>query len=598
MIPTRLFDLIYYQAANYPQKSAVKAWEDQQWRAYSTAESIDIIESLACGMIQKGVKSGTNVGIITHLGSPTWNFIDFALQMIGAIPVPLHASASTKQIEYILKDASITICFAADEPLAKLLIESSKTTGLNLEIFLLTNSQNYPSWENFLGNKNDQIELSFRKNQVKPEDLATIIYTSGTTGDPKGVMLSHYNILCNINSTAVLLPIYAGLRTLSYLPMSHIFERMVIFTYWMVGANIHYAKSVTTILEDLQKVRPHYFTTVPRLLERVYEKLMLETKKGGVVKKLLLKWAINLGERFNPHRKIAPWFWIKRKIVDLLVYRKWRNLIGGKVKGIVVGAAALQPRLGKLFSAAGIKIREGYGLTETSPVVSFNRFEPGGHHFGTVGFAIPGVDIRVVNKDENDEGDVQVKGPNIMMGYFNKPEETAKVIDKDGWFSTGDRGKFVFKHFLQITGRKKDIFKTTTGKYVAPYHVEQVLKSSDLISQCMVLGASRPYPGVLIIPNFNHLEVWCKANNVHWTGPQFMVLNPKVMARIALEIKEKNEHLSKPEKVRQFYLLHKEWSAKTGEYGPTLKLIRAAIRTKYSKEIEKLYASKDNLVPK
>jgi len=599
MIPTRLFDVIYYQATNHPQKHAVRAWENRQWKSYSIEESINLSESIACGLIAHGILPGEKVGIMSQLGSPAWNFTDFALQMIGAIPVPLHASSSSKQIKYILRDASVSICFAASEALADLLSGTAKEANIELEIYVFTISEKYPSWKKFQKETENQItELSKRKDKIKPEDLATIIYTSGTTGDPKGVMLSHYNIICNISSTAVLIPIYSGLRTLSYLPLSHIFERMVIFTYWMVGASIHYAKSVDTIMEDLQSVKPHYFTTVPRLLERVHEKLMAESKQGNVFKKSILKWVLKLGERYDPYRKIAPGFWLKRKVADLLIYRQWRNLIGGQVKGVVVGAAALQPRLGKLFSAAGVQIREGYGLTETSPVVSFNRFEPGGHHFGTVGFAIPGVDIRIVNKDEKEEGDVQVKGPNVMMGYFNNPEDTASVIDSEGWFSTGDRGKIVYKHFLQITGRKKDIFKTTTGKYVAPYLVEQILKSNVLISQCMVLGASKPYPGALIIPNFIHLELWCKENNVHWTGPQFMVLNPKVIALFASIIKQKNKELSKEEKVRQFHLLHKEWSIGSGEYGPTMKLIRSAIRSKYVKEIDQLFNAKDNLVPK
>ena len=597
----RLFDALYYQAANYPQEVAVKAWNGTQWKTYSSNECIRISESLAMGFIHKGIMAGEKVAIISQLGSPAWNLVDFALQMIGAVPVPLHASAHINQIGYIAQDADFKICFAANENLANLVTTACEAIDRKVEIFLFNTASTNNSWEKLMRVPETELskKLEKRKTAVQQNDLATIIYTSGTTGDPKGVMLSHYNIICNINSTMVLLPVHAGQRTLSYLPLSHIFERMVIFTYWIVGASIHYARSVDTILEDLKMVRPHYFTSVPRLLERVHEGLIAAAAQGSGLKRRILKWAIKLGEKYQQKdRRFVPGFWIKRKIADLIVYRHWRKIIGGKVKGVVVGAAALQPRLGRMFSAAGIKIREGYGLTETSPVVAFNRFEPGGNRFGTVGIPIPGVAVKIHEPNEQGEGEVLVKGPNVMMGYYQKPKITKAVIDSDQWFHTGDTGKIVHKHFLQITGRKKDIFKTTTGKYVAPFHVENTLKANIYISQCMVLGSGKPHPGALIIPNFNHLEQWCHANEVHWTAPQFMVLNPKVKKLFAEIIQKQNQLLSKEEKVRQFYLLHQEWSTASGEYGPTLKLIRAAIRDKYKKEIISLFDSKDNLVPK
>ncbi len=601
MIPTRLFDIPYYQLNNYPQSVAVKSMVGGgSWKSFSSVDCIENCETLAFGLLQKGIQPGQKVGIISQLGSASWNFVDFALQMIGAVSVPLHATSSTKQLAFIIQDANLTIFFSSDDFLADKLNLVSEKLKRTSEIFVLGESKKYKPWQKLQLAPTEilKIKLSEAKTNVQPNDLATIIYTSGTTGDPKGVMLSHYNILCNINSTAVLLPIHAGLRTLSYLPMSHIFERMVILTYFFVGASIHYARSIETILEDLQSTKPHYFTTVPRLLERVHEGLITEANQGNKIKQAALKWALKLGSRYDPNRKFAVGFWLKRTFADLFIYRQWRNLIGGNVRGVVVGAAPLQPRLGRLFSAAGIRIREGYGLTETSPVVSFNRFEPGGHRFGTVGLPIPGVEIKIKDPNENGEGEIIVKGPNVMMGYYNRADITAQVIDKEGWFSTGDTGKFVHKHFLQITGRKKDIFKTTTGKYVAPYHVENTLKSSIFISQCMVLGSGKPYPGSLIIPNFVQLERWCKENEVHWTGPQFMVLNPKVQQLFGEIIKKLNTQLSKEEKVRRFYLLHEEWSVATGEYGPTLKLIRKFIREKYPKEIDALFSAKDNFVPK
>ena len=460
MALNRLFDILYYQRDTYPQKEAVKSWRDSKWHVFSSQECVDLVESLAVGLIEKGVNPGEKVGIISQVGSVEWNIADFALQIVGAIPVPFHSTARSSQIEYILEDADIHFCFASEDKYAELLLNSIKEGKRTLEIYSFAQSDNYSHWKKLIRpiSADQKEELIKRASLVQSQDLATIIYTSGTTGDPKGVMLSHHNILSNIQSTAVLIPIHAGLRTLSYLPLSHVFERMVIFTYWMAGSSITYARSVETILEDLQSVKPHYFTSVPRLLERVYEGLLAETSKGNKLKKGILSWAIRLGENYIPDRKIAPLFWLKRKVAHFLVYRRWKNLIGGKIRGVIVGAAALQPRLGKLFSAAGIKIREGYGLTETSPVVAFNRFEPGGNRFGTVGIPVPGVKIKIDAPSASGEGEILVSGPNVMMGYYQRPEITAEVIDENGWFHTGDTGIIVHKHFLKITGRKKRYF--------------------------------------------------------------------------------------------------------------------------------------------
>jgi len=558
MQPTRLFEIIDYQILNYPQERAITHWNGTAWKSISIGQIKSEYYSLANGLIKVGVRQNEKVGIVSQIGSPAWTILDLALQVIGAIPVPLHASASSNQISYILKDAEVSLCFAADAFLA----EKIQKVDPNINVYLFSKNKKYNHWEKLRQHPTteEKSKIDELKAAVLPDDLATIIYTSGTTGDPKGVMLSHSNILSNINSTIVLIPIHSGHVTLSYLPLSHIFERMVIYTYLMAGANIQYVRSTETILEDIQFHKPHYFTSVPRLLERVHEKLLQSPDGVKGLRRKLLKWAIKLGGK--PKGGIRNWF--ELFFADILVYRHWRKLV--------------------------------YGLTETSPVISFNRFEPGGNQFGTVGIPIPGVEIKIDSKDGLAEGEVMVKGPNVMMGYYKLPEVTAKVIDSEGWFRTGDTGHFIRKHFLQLTGRKKDIFKTTTGKYVAPFHVENVLKSNLFISQCMVLGAGKPHPGTLIIPNFYQLERWCSLNNVHWTAPQFMVINPKVIELFKEVIQKLNKELSKEEKVRQFFLLHNEWSIPTGEYGPTLKLLRNEIKDKYNKEIEKLFSSKDNVV--
>ena len=592
--PSRLFEVLHYQHHFYPQGSAIGEWTGSRWITYSTVQCLNDIYALAQGIKDKAWSSGERVGILSQLGSYAWIITDAALQMCGLIPVPLHASAQERQFKYIFTDADIKRCFVANYEMAGVLRSSIAELSRPVDLYSFEPEEELPHWRSLQTEPSETQRKSLDDfaRGIAPDALATIIYTSGTTGDPKGVMLSHKNILSNILSTLVLIPVNANDKALSYLPMSHIFERMVIYSYLMTGTCIYFAKSVNTILEDLQQIRPNYFTSVPRLLERVYERIMLESRSGNILKQRLIKWAIRLGEQHKSKPGIKLWYGLQKMLADLLVYRHWRRRIGGRVKGVIVGAAALQPQLGRLFSAAGIQIREGYGLTETSPVISFNRFEPGSYAFGTVGIPIPGIELRIADPDEQGVGEVQVRGPSVMMGYYRKPELTAKVIDKEGWFSTGDTGKMVQKRFLQITGRKKDLFKTTTGKYVAPFHVENILKANIFISQCLVLGANKPYPGALIIPNFDRLQAWCRDNEVHWTSAQFMVINPKVIQLYQQLLQKQNRELSKEERVRRFYLLHEEWSVASGEYGPTLKPIRAFIREKFKKQIEEMFSPK------
>ena len=352
---------------------------------------------------------------------------------------------------------------------------------------------------------------------------------------------------------------------------------------------IYYVEKVEEAMVLTKEIRPHYFTSVPRLLEKFYEFILEKGNEKGWLVRKILHWAIAVGERFPDKRRMGLGYWIKLKIANLLVFRIWRRALGNKVQGIVVGAAALQPKLARLFSAARMKVREGYGLTETSPVVSSNHFEPGLYRFGTVGIPVPGVEVKIHEPDESGEGEILVKGPNVMMGYYKKPKETAKVLREDGWFHTGDVGKFVQKRFLQITDRKKDIFKTSTGKYVAPQIIENHLKASPFVEQCMVLGFRRPFVSALIVPSFAMLENWCKENSVHWTAPRYMVLNPKVHEFFQTIIDDCNERHSNHQKIKKFTLLHENWTIEKGEVTPTLKLSRPSILKHREKEIEKMY---------
>ena len=598
-LPKRLFDIIQYQAQYYPQSSAIGEWQNESWVTYSTDQCLQDIYGLAHGIRQKGWAKDERIGILAQLGSYAWIITDAALQLCGMIPVPLHDSANSKQLSYIFEDADIHRCFITSVASTATLQESLDLSGRKVELFSFFKGDSIPYWQELIQapTADEQSTLINDAASIDQAAMATIIYTSGTTGDPKGVMLSHKNIISNILASMTLIPVNSTHKVLSYLPMSHIFERMVVYSYLMTGASVYFTRSVNTILEDLNAIRPHYFTSVPRLLERVYERIMLESRTGNVLKQKTILWAIKVGEKHKTKSGLNLWLRFQKMLADVLVYRRWRNTIGGSVKGVFVGAAALQPRLGRLFSAAKIQIREGYGLTETSPVISFNRFEPGGYQFGTVGIPLPGIELRIDDPDENGIGEIQVKGPNVMLGYYKKPALTKKVLSEDGWFATGDTGKIVKKHFLKITGRKKDLFKTTTGKYVAPFNVENTLKANIFISQCFVLGANMPYPGALIIPNFDRLQAWCAENDVHWTSAQFMTLNPKVVELYQSVLQKQNASLSKEERVRRFYLLHNEWSISTGEYGPTLKILRPIIREKYSTEIKDLFGPKGLQVP-
>ncbi len=588
----RIFDLFHYQHFRYPNQKALVAKENEDWRSYSTEDCIKKIDQVSAGLLHLGLKKGDKVGIISQLGSPQWNFLDFGAQQIGIIVVPIHATVSEDELEYILKDADIKVCFAS----TPVLYEKVKTVRESVPdlrgIYSLKNMEDTTSGESFLQPAEPDIEFikSLRSN-ISENDLATIIYTSGTTGRPKGVMLSHSNIVSNIKSIIPLIPINFSQRTVSYLPLSHIFERMVTYTYIAVGASLHYAEKAdaSLILDNIREARPHYFTTVPRLLERMHDEIRQQANSKNIIRRKMIRWALKLGEKYKGKKKHSPIYWYQLFWADLFVFRKWRQVLGNHVKGVVVGSAALHPNLSRLFSAARIKIREGYGLTETSPVVAFNRFEPGGCRFGTVGIPIPGVEVKIDDPNEEGEGEIKVKGLNVMMGYYNKPKETNKVISKDGWFRTGDIGKIVHKKFLQITDRKKDIFKTSSGKYIAPQALEIFLKTSPFIERCMIIGFQRSFVTALIIPHFPLLKQWCEENKVHWTSPQYMVHNNKVMKHMDSVLNEINGNLPRYKHIRKHLLLHEEWSVQGGELTPTLKIKRPYLLEKFQKDIEKMY---------
>jgi len=595
----RLFEVLEYQQHRYPQTVAMAGRAHNQWQIWTTAGLLAERDRLSAGLLSSGLHEGHRVGILAHCGSPQWVMADAALLQLGMIPVPIHSTARPDEIKHITQDADLRACFVSNaDMLAKL-----ESAGVHVPMIFSFEERASESagslsaipWPELACDPDEHLRgrIQYLREGIRPEHLATILYTSGTTGLPKGVMLSHANIISNVKAVLAIVPVGPGTTVVSFLPMSHIFERMVTYAYQAAGAPVWFAESVERLPKILPEVRPHFMTAVPRVLERMYERLQEERSKGGALRKKILDWAIALGERYpySGGQAMPPDYYFKRLLADVLVFRQWRKRMGGRIRYIAVGAAALQPRLGRLFSAAGIEVREGYGLTETSPVVAFNRFEPGGVHFGTVGIPAPGVEVRISREqDEEGNGEIEVRGPNVMSGYLHLPEETAGRFTSDGWFRTGDVGRFVHKRFLKVTGRKSEIFKTTSGKFVAPAFVEQQLLRSPFISQCMVIGANKPFAGALIVPEFVVLENWCKENKVHWTSPQFMILNPKVAKLISQEIEAINEtRLGPVEKVRKFQLLYEPWTPENGLLTPTMKMRREIIAERYAAEVEKIF---------
>ena len=587
----RIFDILPYQQAKYPQKAALSERRKGDWVKYSTEECLGIIARLSCGLLRLGLTRGDRAALMVSAGSPLWYFFDFALQQTGVVVVPLHDTLVPQDVAYILKDAGVQVCIVSGAAQYRKVMQAKAGVPSLQHIFSFEKMDGVPYWETLLARPTAQesTNIAALKDSIAETDLATLLYTSGSTGRPKGVMLTHANIVSNIKSLLTLVPVNHRKTALSFLPLSHIFERVVGYLYMAAGASVWFARSMGHFPVDVLEVRPHFFTAVPSVLEKMQERVLENRRSKGFWGKKILGWALACGQNFDPLEKLSPVFWLRHQLLDLFVYRHWRRMLGGRVEGIVVGAAALQPKLARLLCAAGIPVREGYGLTETSPVVAFNRFEPGLYRFGTVGIPIPGVEVKIDQPDECGEGGILVKGPNVMQGYHNLPEETAAVLGSDGWLRTGDAGKFVHRRFLKITGRQRDFFKTTSGKFVAPLKVELQLQSSPFIKQSIVVGLNRPYVAALIVPNFEALETWCRENNVHWTAPQFMALNPRVLKFMSSQIEELNEPLEPHERVRRFALLHEEWTPENGGLTLTMKLMRDVLVKKFEKEIEELF---------
>jgi long-chain acyl-CoA synthetase len=574
-----------------PNKIMLAGKENGVWKEYSTSDVNKLVNQLSAGLLQMGLGSGDHtpegrdkIAIIAK-NRPEWIILDLAVQKIGAVLTPIYPTIGEPELEYILNDAKVKMIFVNDESFLEKINQVKDKIPTLKEIFTFEKSEKIQSWNEILGLGNEQnnSEVATISAGIKYEDLATIIYTSGTTGKPKGVMLSHKNILSNVLDSMPCFPPGEDMKSLSFLPLNHIFERMVSFIYLYSGTSIYFAESMDTIGENLKEVKPHLFTTVPRLLEKVYERIMLKGDELSGIKRKLFYWAHGLATKFEINKNQGAYYNLQLSLARKLIFKKWKEALGGEVKCIVSGGAACQVRLIRIFTAAGVPIMEGYGLTETSPVISVNRYEEEGRMFGTVGPLINNVQVKIA-----EDGEVLCKGPNIMMGYYKSPELTKEEY-VDGWFKTGDIGMLVDGKFLKITDRKKEIFKTSGGKYVAPMAVENKMKESNFIENIIVIGAGEKFVSALIIPTFSYLATWCEENGIEYKDNESIIKDPRVQNLYTKVVEEQNKQISHVEQIKKFELLPIEWGVDTGEMTPKLSLKRKVIMEKNKDAIKRIY---------
>lgn len=582
----RLFDLVPRFHARFPKVDAFAGKDEGEWVKYSTKTYCEISDYLSYGFLALGIEKGDKIATITY-NRPEWNFLDMAILQIGAIHVPIYPTISEADYKYILGHADVKLVFVAGEELLKKMENMLPDLPLLKDIYTFKNLRGFKHLNELIRlgwTHPDPEKLKLIKAGIGTYDLATIIYTSGTTGNPKGVMLSHANIISNFIAVSPIPPVGPQSRAISYLPLCHIYERMLNYLYQYLGVSVYYAENMGTIAENIREVRPEIFTTVPRLLEKVYERIISKGRKLPPLKKKLFFWAVRLGHQYEMYGANGKWYAFKLKIAGALIFKKWREALGGNLKVVVSGGAALQPRLGRIFWAAGIPVLEGYGLTETSPVLAVSNLWPQGVKFGTVGPPLAGVEIRIA-----EDGEVLCKGPGIMMGYYRDEQGTIDSIDAEGWFHSGDTGVIEPQGQLKITGRKKELFKTSFGKYINPGAIEDLFKESSIIDNMAVFGENQKFAAALIIPDFNDLRGWCANKGIEYTTNTEMVNHQAVRKKFKKEVDKFNAQLGTTEQIKRYELIDFEWSTFTGELTPTLKLKRSYIAKKYESNINKLF---------
>lgn len=580
----RLFDLISNYQREFSKEIMVAGRSKNGWKTYSTQEFVEIIDNISKGLLAKGIQKGDRIALMSG-NRPEWNFIDFACNQLGVATVPLYPTLSNQDLIYILNDAGAKLLFVSNEELAKKADLALKENNQELEVFTFDDIQDRKNYLEVLGlgKQNDQ-DLQVHRDAVQPEDLLTLIYTSGTTGKPKGVFLSHNNIISNVEACNHLVTDEYK-KALSFLPLCHIFERMVVYLYLSKGVQIYYAENLDNIVVDINDVKPDLFTTVPRVLEKVYDKVVEKGKNLTGIKKSLFFWALNLGLRYQEPKKNSGFYNFQLGIARKLIFSKWKDALGGNIKLIISGGAALQERLARVFWAAGIKVLEGYGLTETSPVIAVNSWKEEDVKFGTVGRVLDNLDVKIAQ-----DGEILVKGPSVTSGYYHNDEATKEAFTEDGYLHTGDIGELTPDGFLRITDRKKEMFKTAGGKYVAPQVLENKLMESTLIAQVMVIGENQRFPAALIVPAYEELEKYANHKGISFSSKEDLIKNTDILSKYEQVISQAMANFGHWEQVKKFKLLPKEWTIDAGELTPKLSLKRKVILQKNEEVIKSIYS--------
>lgn len=579
----RLFDILHGYASAEVNPCVIAGKKEGAWRRYSSERFLELTNNLSKALVSKGLKKGDKIALMSG-NRPEWNIVDFACNQLGLAIVPLYPTLSAQDLSYILDNAEVRLLFVSNQELTQKAEEAIREQQLSIEIYTFDDVDGKPCYKDLIAlGAQQNIDLRPFNDAVQEDDLLTLIYTSGTTGKPKGVLLTHKNIISNVEACQHLVP--KGMTTaLSFLPLCHIFERMVVYLYLAKGIQIYYTENLDNIVADINEVKPQIFTTVPRVLEKVYDTIIEKGKALSGIQKTIFFWAVNLGHRFQEPPKNGVFYKLQLGVARKLIFSKWKEALGGNVQLIISGGAALQERLGRIFWAADMKVLEGYGLTETSPVIAVNSHEGTDVKFGTVGRVLENLDVKIAG-----DGEILVKGPSVSPGYYKNEEATRELIDEEGYLHTGDIGEVTPDGFLKITDRKKEMFKTAGGKYVAPQTLENKLMESTLIAQVMVVGENQRFPAALIVPAFEELAKWCKHKGIPFASKEEVVKNPKIIEKYQREIDRLNTALGQWEKVKKFKLLPREWTIDNGELTPKLSLKRKVILQNMEDHIQKLY---------
>jgi long-chain acyl-CoA synthetase len=585
---TRTFEIVDQLIEKYPKEVALSAKRNGKWDSFSTKEYKEMRDFVSLGLLAMGFKKGDKIITVSN-NRPEWNFLDMGMTQVGVVHVPLYPNIGPREYQFIVDHSEARMIIVSGLEYYNKLKESADSSKNIEKIYSFDYLDECLNWSEIIEKgkeANEELKdlLKKRRDEINENDMMSIIYTSGTTGLSKGVMLSHRNFISNVEATWPILPLSNVSKVLSFLPLCHVFERMVNYLVQFKGCTVYYAENIETIGENIKEVKPNGFATVPRVLEKVYDKIVNKGKELTGIKKILFFWALNLALRYELDNANGIWYELQLKIARKLVFAKWREALGGNIAAVISGGAALQPRLARVFNAAGIPLMEGYGLTETSPVIAVNQAEYPLMKFGSVGPVLSNIMVKIA-----EDGEILMKGPSLMKGYYKDPEKTSVAIDKDGWFHTGDIGELDELNILKITDRKKEIFKLSTGKYVAPQLIENIFKESAFIEQLMIVGEGEKFAAAIICPSFPFLHQWCVLHNIKFRDNKELIQMPEVRKRYEEEVEKINSTLGRHRQVKKFELTCQEWLPETGELSPTLKLKRNFIKQKYRIKFDRMY---------